>query len=124
MNNLKKINRDHFLAKLKTHTVKNPCQSFQLEARFEISGPEVRILVQELRRKGHPIANVTPDGVKGYFYAQSYTEIEPTIRDLESRSLSMLNTIKQLKEKFYPGQKDQSNMFNTSLVDDECILGT
>lgn len=96
-----------FIASLKLRTPECPIYSAELEAHFEITGSEVRDIIRSLRRDGHPIANSS----KGYFYARTYTEIEPTILDLKSRSLSMLETIKKLELNFQTKKQIQQTIF-------------
>lgn len=96
------------LAAIKLYTKSNPVLSSVLEVNHKATGPQVRDAVRVLRREGHPIANCD----NGYYYARSYTEIEPTLEDLNGRAMSLLKTIKCMKENFFPAQKEQVNLFN------------
>lgn len=96
------------LAVVKLYTADNPVLSAHLEERFKAAGPQVRDAIRQLRRQGHPIAN----SENGYHYARTFTEIEPTLNDLESRAKSMLHTVSLMKENFFPKQKEQTNLFN------------
>ena len=77
-------------------TKEQPIFSKQLEISFKLEGVQVRDIIRQLRREGKPIAN----SKKGYFYAQSYEEYEETIQDLYNRSMSMLETIKAMRNAF------------------------
>ena len=101
------LKRD-ILVSVNLYTKSNPVLSSALEAQFRASGPQVREAIRELRREGHPIANCD----KGYYYAHSFSEIEDTLADLESRAMSQLYTVKRMKERFFPAQKEQTNLFN------------
>lgn len=109
MNPASHILKERLLAVLKLYTVKNPVLSSALEERFKAAGPQVRDAIRQLRREGHPIANCE----NGYYYARSFSEIEPTLNDLSSRAMSLLSTVKQMKENFYPQKQGQNNLFNT-----------
>ncbi len=74
----------------------NPILSNVLEDMFGITGPEVREIVREARRKGVPIANST----KGYFRAENFIELEPTLKDLHKRAMSLLVTRKEMAKCF------------------------
>ena len=100
--------KEGLLAVLKLYTARNPVLSSALEERFKAAGPQVRDVIRQLRREGHPIANCE----NGYYYARSFTEIEPTLNDLSSRAVSMLNTVRLMKENFFPAKEEQSNLFN------------
>ncbi len=100
--------KEGLLAVLKLYTARNPVLSSVLEERFKAAGTQVRDAIRQLRREGHPIANCD----NGYYYARSFSEIEPTLNDLSSRAVSMLNTVRLMKENFFPAKKEQSNLFN------------
>ena len=93
------------LASIKLRTKENPVFSHHLETSYGLSGTEIRDIVRELRREGYPIAN----SKSGYYFANNYEEIEPTINDLESRAFSMLETVKKLKLNF--SRPQQSTLF-------------
>ena len=61
----------------KANAVKSP----ELEARFGISGPILREVVNELRCRGYPICSDN----SGYYYAETEAELAATIRQLNSR---------------------------------------
>lgn len=90
------IMTDQIHAALRLHKKHNPIVSAELERRFELSGASIRDAIRELRRKGFPIASSN----SGYFYADNYLELEPTITDLEGRALSQLETVKLMKKNF------------------------
>ena len=108
MNTNNNIDLNHLLAKIRLHSKEYPIYSSVLENYFETTGPQIRDAIRQLRRAGYPIAN----SPKGYFYAKSYAEIEPTLNDLENRALSQLETISKLKSHFFPAKKGQPNLFN------------
>ena len=56
-------------------------KSSVLEARFNVSGKELRDAVNALRRAQHPICS----DEDGYYYAQSSQEIAATIQQLHNR---------------------------------------
>lgn len=95
--------KDEFIAFLSLHKITNPIYSFQLEKRFNLTGAEVRELINLLRKEGKPIANTIIEGdkiKKIYFWANSWDEMKPTIIDLENRAYDMLTTCKQIRTKF------------------------
>lgn len=99
--------KTQILAKVKLYTKENPIYSAVLEKEFNISGAELRKIIREFRREGKPIAN----SKDGYFFAQSYEEFKPTIKDLEDRAMSMLNTIKKFKIQFGIETDNQKSLF-------------
>ena len=74
-------------------TKDSPILSPEIEQLFEIKGGKVRDIIRELRREGIPIAN----SHKGYYMASDYSDLDLTIKDLHSRAMSMLVTIKKLR---------------------------
>ena len=87
-------------AVIRLHKKDNPIMSYHLEERFNLAGSEIRNIIRELRRQGKPIANCP----SGYYWAETYREIEDTINDLEGRAFSMLETSKALKNTFKENQ--------------------
>lgn len=57
----------------------HPVKSAELERTLDISGTDLRKLVNKLRRKGVPICS----GRDGYFYAKNAGDILRTIRQLK-----------------------------------------
>ena len=55
--------------------------SKELERLFHCKGTEIRRMVNELRSKGVPICSSS----KGYYYAESRSDIEETIAHLDGR---------------------------------------
>ncbi|HRE42312.1 MAG TPA: hypothetical protein PLG90_13380 [Ignavibacteria bacterium] len=92
------------LARIMERKEHNPVYSAELEKEFKISGSEIRKIIRAFRRDGIPVAN----SKTGYYYARNFKEIEPTIVDLEKRTLSMLSTISALKKNF---EKSQLELF-------------
>lgn len=88
-----------FLAYLKTSDfVKSP----QLEQLFNISGAEIRQVVQYARRQSVPIQS----GGNGYRYARRQDDIEPTLAHLRERRNSLNYTISKLERAFLPDTPD------------------
>lgn len=77
-----------------------PVLSKVLEERLSISGESIRKMVRDLRRAGTPVAA----SKSGYFIAQTWSEYEPTVQDLENRALSLLHTAKVMKSSFVKQQ--------------------
>ena len=98
--------RNLILGHINLRKKSNPVYSVELEKSYGVTGAEIRIIVQEARRKGIPIANDN-----GYYLAATYEEFQPTIKDLESRALSMLNTIRLFKIRFGLETADQKSLF-------------
>ena len=59
----------------------NVISSRELEAAFQIRGPDLRRVIDCLRGEGIPICSTD----KGYFYASTKEELERTVRQLRSR---------------------------------------
>ena len=59
----------------------NAVFSKELERLFHCKGAEIRRIVNELRSKGVPICSCN----KGYYYAESASDIEETIAHLDGR---------------------------------------
>lgn len=102
------LDKNHLLAVIRCHRKHNPVYSSDLELQFNATGPQIRDAIRCLRRDGHPIAN----SPKGYFYAERFEDIEPTLNDLTGRALSMLETASKIKEFFFPAKENQPNLFN------------
>jgi len=81
-----------FLSYLKRHP--GSILSRDLERKFNISGAEIRAMVQYARRQSTPIAS---SGL-GYRYARNETEMASTIRHLTERRDSLTYTIAQLEK--------------------------
>lgn len=79
--------------------------SIEIEEHFNICGAEVRDIVRELRREGHPVAMSS----KGYSYAKDYSEIKDTIENLRSRAHSLLKTASLMESNF--NKPEQLQMF-------------
>jgi hypothetical protein len=88
------------LTKIRLHKRGNPIVSRQLEEEFSITGERVRELVRLMRREGTPIGACSD----GYFYADTYDEIESTIEDLRQREESLRFTRIALLKKFNLGE--------------------
>ena len=64
------------------HTgVRSVISSRELEAAFQIRGPDLRRLINSLRGEGIPICSSD----SGYYYAETEEELQGTIRQLRSR---------------------------------------
>lgn len=68
---------------LKTHHkgAQSVISSRELEAAFQIRGPDLRRLINSLRGEGIPICSSD----SGYYYAETEEELQGTIRQLRSR---------------------------------------
>lgn len=91
---------------IRLHHATNPVYSVELEQRYGITGTEVRNIVRELRREGKPVAN----SKQGYYWADNIEELRPTIDDLESRAMSMHETVKALKGCFVEENQLELNL--------------
>ena len=60
---------------------KKAAKSPVLEARFNITGKELRDMVNSLRRAGYPICS----DERGYYYAKTAQELKATINQLSRR---------------------------------------
>lgn len=87
------------LTKIKLHKYTNPIQSKQIESEFSITGEKVREVIRILRREGQPIAN-SGGSTEGYYFADNYHELEPTLSDLKSREISLRTTRLAMMKKF------------------------
>ncbi len=90
------MNINTLKAVLSTHKMSNPILSVYLEKEFDCSGAEIRNQIREMRRSGVPIGACAD----GYFWAETYSEIVPTIDDLKSRMISLSITARKLGEAF------------------------
>ena len=94
--------KDDFAAYLSTITMGQAVHSPILEYRFNISGAEVRALINNLSNSGMPIGNTIRvdenTTIKAYFHAKNYEELFPTIQDIESRAFELLQRAKNLKK--------------------------
>lgn len=88
--------KDEIESVIRLHRAETPIYSVELEKRFDISGISLREIIRDLRRESKPIAN----SKHGYYWALNYSEILPTIDDLESRAMSILQTVKVLRNCF------------------------
>ena len=73
-----------------------PVKSKLLEFHFRLSGAVIRDIIRELRREGISIVPTS----RGYYYDNSPEAILKIAEDLECRALSMLNTVKILKNNY------------------------
>ena len=87
------------LTKIRLHKRVNPILSRQLEEEFQINGVKVREIVRLLRREGQPIASSGGDS-EGYYYADTYGDIEPTLNNLKARETDLRFTRIQMLKKF------------------------
>lgn len=94
-NKLEKI-FDRFIAKMRLNDRSNPAHSKTIEAALNISGTEVRTLVNYARRMNYPIAS----NQKGYWWAKSFEELEDTLKHLEQRENAIKNVRMGLMKAF------------------------
>lgn len=69
-------------------------KSAELEAALDISGTDLRKLVNRLRRRGVPIAS----GPEGYYYAVTAGEVYATIRQLNVMKRGLEAAIQGLEQ--------------------------
>lgn len=103
---------DDFIVFMQSHKINNFVNSPKIEEQFNLSGSEVRGLVNYARRSGYPIGNTIKEGervTKCYFWAESWDELKPTIEDLENRRNDLSTTIAELRKKF--NQYDSPTLF-------------
>ena len=65
-----------------------------IEQQLGIDGIDLRVSINQLRRRGVPIASES----KGYFYAASYQDLEPTLRHLRHRRAAIDAAIEGLEK--------------------------
>ena len=68
--------------------------SRELERKFQVSGPALRKAVNRLRADGVPICSF--DG--GYYYAETFEELDHTICQLLSRVRNILRAVRGLRK--------------------------
>lgn len=102
-----------FLLKIQLRRIDNPISSKELEYSLGVDGTVIRALRREAQRQGYPIANTIKkaDGStqKIYFWAKTYDEISPTVQEMQSRALDMLDTASKIRKKF--GLSEQPELF-------------
>lgn len=76
-----------------TSTKDRPILAIRLENRWNLSSAEVRMVIKHLRRNGCPIGSSS----KGYFWASNESELQSTIKHLDSRAESLQATSHALK---------------------------
>lgn len=86
---------------MKLHAKSNPIFSKELEEIFAVKGPTLRGVIRTLRRSGEWIA----ESEAGYYYADSFEQVEPTILDLEGRADSMYKTASAMRKAIKPEQQ-------------------
>ena len=83
---------------------KNRSSGTELERTLHVSGTDLRKLVNQLRRKTHPIASDR----SGYFYATTAGEVYDTIRQLKrmvSGLEAAINGLEQSMDRFREGEE-------------------
>jgi len=81
----------------------NAVSSKYIEYFFDISGVEVRQIVNKLRCDGQPVCS----NVNGYFYAKNSNEINNTIQQLLGRTKKIADAVQGLvlsHQVFYDGR--------------------
>ena len=87
------------LAKIRLHKQGNPILSRNLQEEFQIDNGKVCEVVRMLRREGWPIASFGGE-TPGYYFAESYGELEPTINNFKSLEADLRNTRLAMMKKF------------------------
>ncbi|MCK4521388.1 MAG: hypothetical protein KAU20_02355 [Nanoarchaeota archaeon] len=90
---------------IKTRTQDEPVTSREIEKRLNLSGSQIRRLIQHGRRNGVQIAS----GDQGYYIAENYEQLLGTIQHLKERRNSLHYTIVKMREG--SGQIKQMEMF-------------
>ena len=86
-------------------TGKDICHLARAERKTDIEGPDVRAMVNYLRRREEPVGSVSD----GYFYATQRQELDSTILHLKERMAgigSALRGLEMAKAKIIKGQQD------------------
>lgn len=92
-----------FIIKIKLNDKENPAHSKTIEAALNISGAEVRSLVNYARRMNYPIAS----NQKGYWWAKNIEELEKTLKHLEQRE----NAIRSVRLGLMKSFENQKKLF-------------
>lgn len=91
---MKNIAKAKIVAYLKTQTnVSDKVTSPILEVHCGVRDQAFRDLIHELRKSGDPIASDN----RGYWWAQTASEMQSTIRQMQSRVNSLLDVIPALQ---------------------------
>lgn len=88
--------KEELLNIIKAHGPDEPIASFKIEERLGIPGSEVRAFVKALRHEGEPICICS----NGYYYANEFSHVEKTVRNLESRATSLFKTASLMRKRF------------------------
>ena len=75
----------------------------ELEKLLHISGKDLRMLVNKLRRKGVPIGS----GQEGYFYAVTAAEVYETILQLQGMLRGLEAAVHGLEKSFHSFSEDR-----------------
>ena len=90
--------KSHFLKILERHVGKeNAVGLATLAEQLDTDERRVRLLKRELVEEGHFIGATCNSKRPGYFLIQNKAEIDATIRECESRAMSLLALIKAYK---------------------------
>ena len=105
-------NQNGIKAMIFLHKTNNPIRSKQIELDYNISGPQIREIVKELRREGYDICTTGEKG--GYYVADEPKDVLEGIQDLEKRVSSMNKTIAMWKKnsKVLNAAKELNPLFN------------
>lgn len=95
-----------FLQCMRERSKSNPAVSFVIETGMQVSGADVRKMVQNARRMSLPVASAG----NGYFYAKSKGELRSTIEHLKERRNSLSYTISQLELAFIEDDSEQKEL--------------
>ena len=87
------------LAKIRLHKSANPILSRNLQDEFQIDNAKVCEVVRMLRREGWPIASFGGE-TPGYYYADTYDQLEPTIKNFQQLESDLRNTRLAMMKKF------------------------
>lgn len=86
------------LNRVRQFKLSNPILSSELELEFNIPGFKVREMINELRQEKYPIGS----NRSGYYWANTYQELLPTIEDLQSRIKGIKKALDGLEKSYEP----------------------
>jgi hypothetical protein len=88
-------------------TGKEICSKCRMEKKFDLEGPDVRAMVNYLRRRSKPIGSVSD----GYFWAIEKQELDSTILHLRERVAGISSALRGLEVARNNLSKGQQEMF-------------
>lgn len=92
------IDKDRFLVFIQQRGIDNPILAKDLALRFNCTERQLRELIMNLRR-ATPAVTIA-SGTDGYFYAESFAEIESTLVKMKTNAIAELTTRANLAKAF------------------------